>query len=51
MGSSKSIIQILKGNACFFATSSFYASKENRTCKNCGVVHPGKTPPAGWVDI
>ena len=22
-----------------------------RKCKNCGTIHPGKTPPAGWVKL
>jgi hypothetical protein len=22
-----------------------------RTCKQCGAVHPGKTPPEGWVKL
>jgi 3-hydroxyanthranilate 3,4-dioxygenase len=30
---------------------AFYADEKARTCKNCGSVHPGKTPPAGWVKI
>ena len=29
----------------------FYASEEDRTCPNCGVVHPGKEPPEGWVTL
>lgn len=29
----------------------FYASTEQRTCPECGTVHPGKEPPAGWVTI
>ena len=28
---------------------AFYADEKARTCKNCGAVHPGKKPPAGWV--
>jgi 3-hydroxyanthranilate 3,4-dioxygenase len=28
---------------------AFYSSVEARTCKACGAVHPGKTPPEGWV--
>ncbi len=31
--------------------NSFYASEEDRTCPNCGSVHPGKEPPEGWVKI
>ncbi|SDU31591.1 3-hydroxyanthranilate 3,4-dioxygenase [Stappia sp. ES.058] len=30
---------------------AFYASKEARTCPNCGTVHPGKEPPEGWVKL
>jgi hypothetical protein len=30
---------------------AFYAGEKARTCKNCGSVHPGKKPPAGWVKI
>ena len=30
---------------------AFYASIENRTCKGCGTVHPGKEPPTGWVKM
>ena len=29
----------------------FYASKEARTCPECGTVHPGKEPPEGWVQL
>jgi 3-hydroxyanthranilate 3,4-dioxygenase len=29
----------------------FYSDAERRTCGNCGSVHPGKTPPAGWVEL
>ncbi|MCY4301695.1 MAG: 3-hydroxyanthranilate 3,4-dioxygenase [Aestuariivita sp.] len=29
----------------------FYASIEDRTCPNCGTVHPGKEPPEGWVTL
>jgi 3-hydroxyanthranilate 3,4-dioxygenase len=28
---------------------AFYADTQARKCKACGTVHPGKTPPAGWV--
>ena len=31
--------------------NAFYDSLESRTCKNCGAVHPGKEPPAGWVEL
>lgn len=30
---------------------AFYSSVEQRTCKNCETVHPGKKPPDGWVNI
>ena len=28
---------------------AFYADIKARTCPNCGVIHPGKEPPPGWV--
>jgi 3-hydroxyanthranilate 3,4-dioxygenase len=30
---------------------AFYADEKARTCKACGAVHPGRTPPPGWVKI
>ncbi len=30
---------------------AFYADEKARTCPKCGTVHPGKTPPDGWVDM
>ena len=30
---------------------AFYSDEKARTCKNCGTVHPGKTPPDGWVEM
>lgn len=27
---------------------AFYADVERRTCRKCGKVHPGRTPPAEW---
>lgn len=30
---------------------NFYGSQENRTCPNCSVLHPGKEPPEGWVQL
>jgi 3-hydroxyanthranilate 3,4-dioxygenase len=30
---------------------AFYADDDARKCKNCGAMHPGKTPPAGWVRL
>ncbi|KRB48855.1 MAG: 3-hydroxyanthranilate 3,4-dioxygenase [Pseudomonadota bacterium] len=29
--------------------NAFYESQSARICPNCAAVHPGKTPPAGWV--
>ena len=29
----------------------FYADADARKCKNCGAIHPGKAPPAGWVKL
>ena len=29
--------------------SAFYADGGKRRCTSCGVEHPGKEPPAGWV--
>ena len=29
----------------------FYRDDELRTCPQCGAVHPGKTPPEGWVQL
>ena len=30
---------------------AFYADLERRTCRACGSVHPGKTPPPGWATL
>ena len=30
---------------------SFYDDDEARTCPDCGVLHPGKEPPEGWVTL
>ena len=30
---------------------AFYGDEKVRTCKACGTVHPGKTPPPGWVTL
>ncbi len=30
---------------------TFYADIGARTCPDCGVVHPGKEPPEGWVKL
>jgi 3-hydroxyanthranilate 3,4-dioxygenase len=29
----------------------FYSDESLRTCPKCGTVHPGKEPPAGWVQL
>ncbi|MCG8273322.1 3-hydroxyanthranilate 3,4-dioxygenase [Aquamicrobium sp. NLF2-7] len=31
--------------------AKFYADEKLRTCPKCGTVHPGKTPPDGWVQL
>jgi 3-hydroxyanthranilate 3,4-dioxygenase len=30
---------------------AFYRDEKARTCPNCGALHPGKKPPAGWVKL
>lgn len=30
---------------------AFHGSQAARTCKSCGAVHPGKTPPKDWVKL
>jgi 3-hydroxyanthranilate 3,4-dioxygenase len=30
---------------------AFYADDKARTCTKCGALHPGRTPPAGWVTL
>jgi len=30
---------------------AFYADPKARTCKQCGALHPGRTPPEGWVKL
>jgi 3-hydroxyanthranilate 3,4-dioxygenase len=30
---------------------AFYGDEKARTCPKCGVVHPGKKPPEGWVVV
>jgi 3-hydroxyanthranilate 3,4-dioxygenase len=30
---------------------AFYANETARKCKQCGAIHPGKKPPAGWVKV
>jgi 3-hydroxyanthranilate 3,4-dioxygenase len=29
--------------------AQFYGDEKARTCPHCGTLHPGKTPPEGWV--
>jgi 3-hydroxyanthranilate 3,4-dioxygenase len=31
--------------------AAFYENIEQRTCKSCGTVHPGKEPPLGWAAL
>lgn len=31
--------------------AAFYVDEKKRTCPHCGTVHPGKEPPAGWVQL
>jgi 3-hydroxyanthranilate 3,4-dioxygenase len=30
---------------------AFYRDEKARTCPRCGTVHPGRTPPDGWVTL
>jgi 3-hydroxyanthranilate 3,4-dioxygenase len=30
---------------------AFYGNSHDRTCNKCGSVHPGKEPPADWVNL
>jgi len=30
---------------------SFYRDEAARKCRQCGAVHPGRTPPAGWTKV
>jgi 3-hydroxyanthranilate 3,4-dioxygenase len=30
---------------------AFYANEQARKCKQCGAMHPGRKPPAGWVKV
>ncbi len=30
---------------------AFYANEKDRSCQKCGTMHPGKEPPAGWVNL
>ncbi|MCL4137384.1 UNVERIFIED_CONTAM: hypothetical protein GTU68_047173 [Idotea baltica] len=43
------VTDIVKDLPPLFA--AFYESTSDRTCKNCGSLHPGKEPPTGWVDL
>jgi uncharacterized paraquat-inducible protein A len=29
----------------------FYGNEAARTCPHCKTLHPGKDPPAGWVQL
>jgi 3-hydroxyanthranilate 3,4-dioxygenase len=31
--------------------ADFYSRTELHKCPNCGAMHPGKEPPAGWVEL
>lgn len=31
--------------------NAFYGDEKARTCTACGVIHPGKQPPPGWVTL
>jgi 3-hydroxyanthranilate 3,4-dioxygenase len=42
----KSIVQDLPP---LFET--FYSDQSKRKCLNCGAVHPGREPPANWVEL
>ena len=43
------VTDIVKDLPPLFA--AFYESTSDRTCNNCGSLHPGKEPPTGWVDL
>ena len=30
---------------------AFYGDEAARTCQKCGALHPGKEPPADWVQL
>lgn len=30
---------------------AFYADQDKRTCRKCGAMHPGKTPPENWAAL
>ena len=31
--------------------TAFYDSLDDRKCNHCGTLHPGKEPPANWVNL
>jgi len=31
--------------------AAFDADEDARKCHNCGAIHPGNTPPVGWVEL
>ena len=31
--------------------TAFYENETLRTCQKCGALHPGKSPPPGWVKM
>lgn len=31
--------------------NGFFENTAHRTCDHCGALHPGKTPPTGWVTL
>ena len=31
--------------------NAFYNNELDRTCQNCGTLHPGKEPPADWASL
>jgi 3-hydroxyanthranilate 3,4-dioxygenase len=33
------------------AFEAFYTDENARKCKQCGAIHPGKKPPAGWAKV
>jgi 3-hydroxyanthranilate 3,4-dioxygenase len=43
------VMNIVKDLPPLFA--AFYDDDAARTCRRCGVVHPGKQPPAGWAEL
>jgi 3-hydroxyanthranilate 3,4-dioxygenase len=43
------VTNIVKDLPPLFA--AFYDDEAARICRRCGVVHPGKQPPAGWAEL